>query len=125
MPAFLPIMEKIINKYQVSYVRTPIENNYKFNAPILKKLKGLFRRYLLRKWGRGLKILLRKHGVKTADYFIGSALSCNMTYEYLNYVYKQIEGKEGLVEVMLHPYFPNEFELLFSQEYEDLIRELK
>ncbi|MDR1952809.1 MAG: ChbG/HpnK family deacetylase [Elusimicrobiota bacterium] len=120
MPALLDVIEKLINKYQISYVRTPIENNYKFQTSPVKKLKGLFRRYLLKKWGLSLKSLLEKYKIKTSDYFIGSALSCDMNYEYLDYVYKKISDKKGLAEIMLHPWSANEFNLIMSKDFQRL-----
>jgi predicted glycoside hydrolase/deacetylase ChbG (UPF0249 family) len=122
MPALLSVMERLIKKYKVSFIRTPIEPNLKFKASFLKRIKGNMRRFLLKRWGLSLKKLLQKHGVQTSDYFIGAALSCELTYDYLSQSLKNLSDKNGICEIMLHPGY-NELEtnMILSKEFEQLI----
>ena len=122
MPAMYTVMERLIKKYKISYVRTPIELNHKFKAPFLKHIKGSMRRFLLKKWGLSLKKLLEEYDVKTSDYFVGSALSCELTYDYLSSVLSKLSHKNGICEIMLHPgYNELETKMLLSKEFEELI----
>ncbi|MDR3048892.1 MAG: ChbG/HpnK family deacetylase [Elusimicrobiota bacterium] len=125
MPVLKSVIKKLIGKYKISYIRTPIENDYPFKAPFIKKSKSLLRRYLLKKWGFSIKSILDKYNVATADYFIGSALSTDMKFDYLSAILNKLSDKSGLAEIMLHPGYENDFNLILSRSFRNLIDDNK
>jgi hypothetical protein len=116
-------MDRIINKYDISYMRIPIELRYSLKSySILKRFIFHCKRYLLKRWGKGLNFLLNKYDVKTANYLVGAASSCEINYDYLSSVLTKLQDKDGIVEVMLHPgYSESELKMILSVEFKNLL----
>lgn len=107
LPALRPVIRALIEKYPIAYIRTPSEKYYRTNRNYFLKLKGNARRSLLSHWAKGMQQILRRYNVSTADYFLGSTSSCDLTLADIDNglaKIKKLAGKKDvLVEVMTHP----------------------
>lgn len=107
LPALRNVVDKVIQKYTVKYVRIPAELRYVQRVGIISEFKGNLRRSLLAYWGRGLKKLLEKRKIKTSDFFLGAQASCKFTLNDLNQGLKTIAHRakqdDVVIEIMTHP----------------------
>lgn len=107
MPALVPVMERIIRRYPVVYVRLPREELYAPALPLRRIPVAVLRRCLLARWSKPLGHMLRRHAVPSADYFIGVYASGGMTLPALCKGLERVRAaackQNPLVEIMVHP----------------------
>ncbi len=110
IPSLLPVMEKIMRKYPVEYLRIPFESRYLPRLPASRMVPGVLCRELLAFWSPPLRRLALQLGVPVPDYFVGAYASGSMSLVALRQGLERAgrcaakAGKHGaLAEVMFHP----------------------
>lgn len=107
LPPLKNVMARLLQKYPISYVRTPSELKYAQQTGIVEKIKGNLRRQLLGHWSRGLNNLVYQYHVNTADFFLGVEASCKLTlYDIergLELISRNLGERDATVEIMTHP----------------------
>ena len=112
LPPLRPVMEKILRRYPVSYLRIPLEGRYWPGLPPAQAVAGILRRELLAFWSAPLRKMAQSMGVPVASCFIGAYASGSMTLAVLRRGLEYAARKAAhsangeapaLVEIMLHP----------------------
>ncbi len=119
IPAFLPVLESLLNRYALTRVRVPAEPRFLPPCPLVPAVAGTLRRELLSFWSGPLRALLRRKGVPFTDFFLGSFCSGSMTLPRLRTGLERARSLErgrnrsggpsgeAMVEIMLHPGGPD------------------
>lgn len=107
LPPLKKVIERLLKKYLVRYIRVPFELKYVQKTDLVGKIKGKLRRQLLASWSRGLNDLVRHYHVNTANFFLGIEASCKLTlYDLdkgLEKISSNLRGQNVTVEIMTHP----------------------
>lgn len=107
LPPLKGVIEKLLNKYSVCYIRTPYEIGYRYSPFSIENMKGNLRRQLLGLWAKNTKTLVRRHHLETADFFLGATASCRLTLDDIDrslaMISRQAGGKDATIEIMIHP----------------------
>ncbi|CAM1648839.1 ChbG/HpnK family deacetylase [Bartonella apis] len=107
LPPLRPVIEELLKKYKVSYIRIPLELGYKRRANIVDHIKGNLRRQLLAFWAKGTRVLASRYQVPTSDFFIGATASCNLALDDidkgLGLISSKTSNRDVIVEIMTHP----------------------
>lgn len=107
LPPLKGVIEKLLTKYPIRYIRTPYEIGYRYSPFSVENLKGNLRRQLLGWWAKATKTLARQYHLGTADFFLGATASCQLTLDdvdrSLAMISRQAGGKDATIEIMIHP----------------------
>ncbi|CAM1648025.1 Carbohydrate deacetylase YdjC-like [Bartonella choladocola] len=107
LPPLRTVIEKLLIKYPIRYIRTPSERGYSRQAPFISNMKGCLRRQLLGFWAKDIGKLARRYQVATSDFFLGTAASCNLTLDDidrgLSVISRAAGNCDAQIEIMVHP----------------------
>ena len=95
LPPLIEIACRLAQRYRIPFVRSPYESP---SSRIIRRLPGWL---VLSSLALSARQVILRHGLRTADHFVGFSVSGGMTEAYL--LAAIAAAPSGLTEIMVHP----------------------